>query len=126
MARPFSTADGGEEHHARSAPLDVAGQRADWEKMMRLMPFPHPKIQCVALDGETVLFDLRTGRSYRLNAAETAIWEQCTGSATLHQIHRAVSAKLQVTIERGHDDVISFIAQCSHDGLLTQAETARK
>jgi len=109
----------------RSVPLDDAGQGADWGKMMRLVPAPHPKIQGVVLDGETVLFDLRTGRSYRLNATETAIWEQCTGSATLHEIHRAVSAKSQVPIERGHDNVVSFVAQWSHDGLLIQAETIR-
>lgn len=93
---------------------------------MRLVPVPHPKIQGVTLGGETVLLDLRTGRSYRLNAVGTAIWEQCTGSATLQEIHRAVSARLQVSIEQVHDEVMSFIAQWSHDGLLIQAKIVRR
>jgi len=94
--------------------------------MMRLVPVPHPKIQGVALGGETILLDLRTGRSYRLNVVGTAIWEQCTGAATLQEIHRAVSVRLQMSIEQVHERVMSFIAQWSHDGLLIQDEIARE
>jgi len=92
---------------------------------MRLVPVPHPKIQGVALGGETVLLDLRTGRSYRLNVLGTAVWEQCTGAATLQDIHRAVNARLHMSIEQVHDEVVSFITQWSHDGLLIQAEIVR-
>ena len=106
----------------RSASADDATCEADWGKMMRLVPVPHPKIQSVVLGEETVLLDLRTGRSYRLNAVGTAIWEQCTGAATLQEIHRAVNVRLQMSIEQVHDQVVTFITQWSHDGLLIQAE----
>ena len=122
----FSTQDGDKESEARSASVDDVARETDWDKLMRLVPVPHPKIQGVTLGGETVLLDLRTGRSYRLNAVGTAIWEQCTGSATLQEIHRAVSARLQISIEHVHDGVMSFIAQWSHDGLLIQAEIVRR
>jgi len=125
-AQPFSTQDGDKGSEARSASADDAACEADWGKMMRLVPVPHPKIQGVALGGETILLDLRTGRSYRLNVVGTAIWEQCTGAATLQEIHRAVSVRLQMSIEQVHERVMSFIAQWSHDGLLIQDEIARE
>lgn len=122
MPQPFSTQEG-DADVAMIAPQSAeTSQHGDWSQLMRLVPVPHPKIQWVALEGETVLFDLRTGRSYRLNYLGTAIWEQCTGTATLHEIHQTLCAKSNVSIERVHDDVVSFVAQWSHDGLLTQAE----
>ncbi|WP_455388805.1 PqqD family protein [Petrachloros mirabilis] len=124
--RPFSAQDGYKESEARAASVDNVVHEAHWGKMMQLVPIPHPKIQGVELGGETVLWDLRTGRSYRLNAVGTAIWEQCTGSATLQEIHRAVSVRLQMSIEQVHERVMLFIAQWSHDGLLIQDEIARE
>ena len=124
--QPFSTQDENKEPESRSASADDLAREADWGRMMRLVPVPHPKIQGVVLGGETVLLDLRTGRSHRLNALGTVIWGQCTGSATLQEIHRTVSLRLQMSIEQVHDEVVSFIAQWSHDGLLIQAEIARR
>jgi Coenzyme PQQ synthesis protein D (PqqD) len=123
--QPFSTQDGDKEAEARSASVNDVRGEADWSKMMRWVPVPHPKIQGVAVGGETVLLDLRTGRSYRLNVVGTAIWEQCTGSATLQEIHRGVSVRLEMSVEQVHEGVVSFIAQWSHDGLLIQAESPR-
>ncbi len=125
MPQPFSTPDGEAVVTALSVQQEVALQDEEWRKMMRLVPVPHPKVQGVALEGETVLFDLRTGRSYRLNSTGTAIWELCTGTATLHEIHRALCARLNLSVERGHDDVVAFVVQWSHDGLLAQTMQAQ-
>jgi Coenzyme PQQ synthesis protein D (PqqD) len=126
MPQPFSTPDEEAVATAPSTLPDLPSQSNEWNKLMRFVPVPHPKIEGVALEGERVLFDLRTGRSYRLNAVGTAIWEQCTGTATLYEIHRAVCAQLNVSIERMHDDVVSCIAQWGHDGLLAQASSDKQ
>ena len=97
-----------------------------WGKLMQLVPVQSSHVQGAAFDGETVLFDLRTGRSYRLNSIGTAVWERCTGTATLHEIHRAVCASLSLPMEGLHEDVVTFVAQWSHDGLVSQAETAKR
>lgn len=125
MPQPFSTQEGDADVAMIAPQSEETSQDGNWSQLMRLVPVRHPKIQGVALEGETVLFDLRTGRSYRLNSLGTAIWEQCTGMATLHEIHRAVCAQLNVSIERMHEDVVTSIAQWSHEGLLVQAGTAQ-
>ena len=126
MLQPFRTPDHEAEDATRTTPQEGLSQGEDWGKLMRLVPVPHPKVQGVALEGETVLFDLRTGRSYRLNRVGTAIWEQCSGTATLEEIHRSVCAHLNLSLERVHDDVVSFVAQWSHEGLLTHGFSAKQ
>jgi coenzyme PQQ synthesis protein D (PqqD) len=126
MLQPFSTPDHEVEVASRTTEPEELSQGGDWGKLMRLVPVQNPKIHGVALEGETILFDLRTGRSYRLNYVGGAIWKQCTGTATLHEIHRAVCAQLNLSHERVHDDVVSFVAQWSHDGLLTQGAFAQR
>jgi coenzyme PQQ synthesis protein D (PqqD) len=126
MPQPFTTPDREPDVAAIATQPEELSQGGDWDKLMRLVPVPHPKIHGVALEGETILFDLRTGRSYRLNPVGTAIWEQCTGTATLHEIDRAVCARLNLSLEQVHDDVVSFVAQWSHDGLLTHGAFAQR
>ena len=126
MPQPFRTPDQEAEVASRTTEPEELSQSGDWGKLMQWVPVPHPKIQGVALEGETILFDLRTGRSYRLNRIGTAIWKQCSGTATLQEIHRSVCAHLNLSLERVHDDVVSFIAQWSHDGLLTYGASAKQ
>jgi coenzyme PQQ synthesis protein D (PqqD) len=126
MPQPFSTPDHEVEVASRTTQPEELSQGGDWGKLMRWVPVPHPKIQGVLLEGETILFDLRTGRSYRLNRIGTAIWEQCSGTATLQEIDRSVCAHLNLSLERVHDDVLSFIAQWSHDGLLAYGASAKQ
>lgn len=119
--RPFST-DDGETGPAAPSSLLHDDNHDVWSKMKQLVPAPHPKVQGVVINSETVLFDLRTGQCHRLNVKETAIWEACTGSATLHDIVQTVSSRLDVPVELMHERVMVSIAQWSHDGLLVQAE----
>mgnify|MGYP001612411877 FL=1 len=112
-----------------SAPRDVVmnqrhdqGMReepVDWAKLMRLVPRRKPDVHGMTLDGETVLLDLSTGRSYRLNSVGTAVWEQCDGSATLFDIQAVLRSRCELSPERAHDEVVSLVLQLGHDGLLS-------
>jgi Coenzyme PQQ synthesis protein D (PqqD) len=115
--QPFSVMDA--EVISSETPVpsaDAAGP--DWSRIMRLVPQQSVSVQGVTLEGETVLFDLATGRSYRLNAVGTAVWEQCTGTATLHQIHHSVSTRLVLPLDHVHAHMMACVMQWSHDGLL--------
>ena len=92
----------------------------DWTKLMRLVPRRKPDVPGMTLDGETVLLDLSTGRSYRLNSVWTAVWEQCDGSATLLDIQLVLRSRCEFSPERAHDEVVSVVLQLEHDGLLSQ------
>ena len=58
MPQPFSTPDHEANVAARITEPEELSQGGDWDKLMRLVPVPHPKIHGVALEGETILFDL--------------------------------------------------------------------
>ncbi len=92
----------------------------DWTKLMRLVPRRKPDVPGMTLDGETVLLDLSTGRSYRLNSVWTAVWEQCDGSATLLDIQLVLRSRCELSPERAYDEVVSVVLQLEHDGLLSQ------
>lgn len=123
--QPFSTMD--EEAGGGAIPVssESPAQDGDWSRLMRLVPVRNPSIHGVDVEREMVLFDLRSGRSYRLDSVGAAVWRHCTGAATIQEIHHAVCAELGLSIERAQDGVLSCMAQWSHDGLLTQAEPAR-
>jgi hypothetical protein len=108
------------------APLCGEGdQPSDWSKIMGLAPVRNPNVRDVVLDGETVLFDLVTGRSFRLDALAAAVWEHCTGTATLQQIHQTVSVRLKLPLVGAHEQMVARVVQWSHDGLLHQSDAAR-
>ncbi len=123
--QPFSTMDEEQAADAPSLPPYEGTTRTEWCRVMQLVPSPHQKVQVAALEAETVLYDLRNGRVYRLDAVGTAIWEQCTGSARVHEIARALTARLRWPIEQMRDRVVSLISQWIHDGLLVQSEQAK-
>jgi hypothetical protein len=100
-------------------------QGSDLSRIMGLKPVKNATVQGVTLDGETVLFDVATGRSYRLNALGTAVWELCTGNASLHVIHHSVATRLALPVEHAHAHVMACVLQWSHDGLLNTATVSR-
>jgi hypothetical protein len=89
------------------------------EQLMATVPCPNPNVQGTTLDGETVLLDLSTGRYYTLNRVGTAIWERCTGSQSLQDIHASLCAKYEAASDRINDDLLALVTQLGHEGLLT-------
>ncbi len=88
------------------------------ETLLATVPCPNPNVQGTTLDGETVLLDLATGRYYTLNRVGTAIWERCTGSASLKDIHATLCSKFEASAERIADDLFALVTQLGHEGLL--------
>jgi hypothetical protein len=96
--------------------------KPDWSRIMHLAPAKNPNVRGVVLEGETVLLDLVTGQSFRLNAVGTAVWEHCTGTATLEQIHHTISARLEGHVGDLREQMIACVVQWSHDGLLHEPD----
>jgi hypothetical protein len=95
------------------------GNKDGQARLLDYVPKPNPNVQGTVLDGETVLLDLSTGRYYTLNRVGTAVWEACTGSMQLGQIHAVLCARFEASSERIADDLIALVTQLSHEGLVT-------
>jgi len=97
-------------------------ERGRQDKHLRLMesiPQADPNVQGTTLEEETVLLDLRTGRYYTLNRVGTAVWERCTGSQSLRDIHATLCGRFDAPSERIADDLLALVTQLGHEGLLT-------
>ncbi|MCC6140665.1 MAG: PqqD family protein [Nitrospira sp.] len=95
------------------------GRQDTRQDLMSAVPRPNPDVQGTTLDGETVLLDLGSGRYYTLNRVGTAIWDACTGTASLQAIHTALCGRFDAPPERIADDLFALVTHLSHEGLLT-------
>jgi hypothetical protein len=77
-------------------------------------------VQGTNMDGETVLLDLSTGRYYTLNRVGSLIWDQCTGSNTISDIHSILCDRFDVAPERALDDLVTLVNELIQEGLLQQ------
>ena len=68
-------------------------------------------VQATNMDGETVLLDLSTGRYYTLNRLGSLIWELCTGTQTISDIHAVLCNRFDVAPERALDDLVTLVNQ---------------
>ena len=80
----------------------------------------NPDVQTTTMDGETVLLDLSTGRYYTLNRVGSLIWERCTGTQTISDIHAVLCDRFEVAPERALDDLVTLVSQLTQEGLLHQ------
>lgn len=94
------------------------GRQDTRQDLMAAVPRPNPDVQGTTLDGETVLLDLSTGRYYTLNRVGSAIWDACTGTASLQTIHTALCARFDAPPERIADDLFALVTHLSREGLL--------
>ena len=77
-------------------------------------------MQASNMDGETVLLDLSTGRYYTLNRLGSLIWELCTGTQTISDIHTILCDRFDVAPERALDDLVTLVNKLTQEGLLQQ------
>ncbi len=78
----------------------------------------NPDVQATNMDGETVLLDLSTGRYYTLNRLGSLIWEFCTGTHTISDIHMVICTRFDVAPERALEDLLTLVDQLVQEGLL--------
>jgi hypothetical protein len=95
------------------------GNQKKRQELMAAVPQPSANVQGTTLDGETVLLDFSSGRYYTLNRVGSAVWERCTGSETLQDIHATLCARYDASPERIADDLLALVTQLGHEGLLT-------
>jgi len=95
------------------------GNQKKHQELMAAVPQPSGTVQGTTLDGETVLLDFSSGRYYTLNRVGSAVWERCTGSESLQDIHTALCARYDASPERIADDLVALVTQLGHEGLLT-------
>lgn len=95
------------------------GRQERHQQFMATVPQPNPNVQGTTLEGETVLLDLNSGRYYTLNRVGTAIWERCTGTDSLQDIHEALCKRFEASSERIADDLLALVTHLGHEGLLT-------
>jgi hypothetical protein len=100
-------------YSAMSASTIVQGLRID-----RVTVRPCSDVQATNMEGETVLLHLGSGRYYTLNVLGSIIWDQCTGGATIKQIHDSICERFQVTPERALDDLIAMLRELEKEDLV--------
>ncbi|ULA69584.1 MAG: hypothetical protein LZF62_440041 [Nitrospira sp.] len=86
--------------------------------LAQIFPKQNKDVHSTALEGESVLLNLSTGRYYSLNAVGSVVWEQCTGALSLAAICSSISERFDVTSQDAQSDLLDLIVQFRQEGLL--------
>jgi len=70
------------------------------------------------MDGEAILFDPETRRTYLLNQTAFQLWRRCDGYSTLHDLAEAQTAMYDVDFETALDHVQQTVAYFAETNLL--------
>ncbi len=70
------------------------------------------------LDGETVLFNIRTNKLHSLNATASFIWRYCTGTYTVNRLAELLGRSFAVTAEQAEADLRFLLAGMHDEGLI--------
>jgi len=73
------------------------------------------------LDGEMILYDLRTGYMHRLNATALEVWRRCDGRTTTRQIAEHLAESFDVDFDTALDHVEELVTQLAESGLAGPA-----
>lgn len=97
----------------------MAMRAQSWTTEVVLVP-PPPREDLVEeeLDGELVLFDPRSGNTYRLNATAVAVWRECNGVSTTRAIASQLVKTYDVDFATAHDHVEQTAVRLAHSKLL--------
>lgn len=105
---------------AQALSAHAAVSHPDQALLYQLLLRRNSDVQATNMDGETVLLDLGTGRYYTLNQIGSLIWELCTGTQTISDIHAVLCDRFDVVPERALDDLVALVNQLTLEGLLYQ------
>ena len=98
----------------------IEGSHVDPTLLHRIVLRRNPDVQATNMDGETVLLDLSTGRYYTLNRLGSVIWELCTVTHTISDIHTHLCDHFDVAPERALDDLVTLVNELNQERLLQQ------
>ena len=90
-----------------------------WTTEAALIPPPRrADIVEERFDDELILFDPRSGSTYRLNQTATTVWRGCDGRATTRQIAEQLTQTYDVELEQALDDAEQIVAFFGQSGLF--------
>ncbi len=70
------------------------------------------------LDGEVVLFDPPSEKTYHFNATAYAVWQQCEGAVTVAQMAHRLTDRYDVDYDTALDHVEQLVALFAESQLL--------
>ncbi len=70
------------------------------------------------LDGETVLFNIRTNQLHSLNATAGFIWRYCTGTYTVKKLANLVNRSFAVPTKQAEADLRAWLVGMHDEGLI--------
>ena len=90
---------------------------------LRSRPMAVSDLQVEELDGEILVHDPDTQKTYNFNGTGAFVWSLCDGSHELREIVRGIEeAAPQTPREAIEDDVVSFVEELEDDGLLSMRD----
>lgn len=81
-----------------------------------------PDIVWRLLENNAVLVSPREGEVRVLNPVGTAIWQRLLQEEALPAIEAYLTATFEVTQDRAHDDLLTFLEELTERGILTWDE----
>lgn len=85
---------------------------------LELQPQRSNDIVFQSMPPDTVLLNLETGYYYSTNPLGTEIWQRCDGTTAISNILSDLHQQFDVSLEQLTQDVLNFIEQMVHEGLL--------
>jgi PqqD family protein of HPr-rel-A system len=82
------------------------------------IPSRAPSAVAVELDGETVLFDERSGTLHLLDAVGTVVWCRLDGSTTLDDLARELATTFATDEHRVRADLVAFLQELDRQHLV--------
>ncbi|MHC4063162.1 MAG: PqqD family protein [Planctomycetota bacterium] len=98
----------------------------DWTTRQAAIVAPprRPDVVEEEMDGEAVLFDPRSGATYRLNQTALATWRRCDGRTTTRRIAGEMTATYDVDFETALDDVEQLVLLFAESQLFDSGDNS--
>jgi hypothetical protein len=80
----------------------------------------NPDVSRAALEGESVLLNLKNGVYYGLNRIGTVVWDLLMKEQSLETVLAAVRARYDVSEEVARADVAALVTQLRDEGLIVE------
>jgi coenzyme PQQ synthesis protein D (PqqD) len=106
----------GEEEHSRLGLGETMLPPEIWQTVFT----PSADVTATALDKETVILNLETGRYYTLNRVGSAIWEQMTGDRSLAAILAGICQRFDVTEEVARQGLVALVSRLRQENLIVE------
>lgn len=91
----------------------------NWATEAKIVPPPRRSdVIEEELDGEVILFDSRSGNTYRLNQTAFAVWRQCDGHRSAQQIAEQLTHAFAVSFDTALDHVEQLVARFGQSKLF--------